>query len=320
MYDIWGYPVQVQETVHNPFRYSGELWDDTIGLQYLRARWYDPKDGRFISEDTYKGDITNPLSLNLYTYVHNNPLIYIDPSGHYCVSADGNWAHEGSCNSATSIYMGEDRYNEAAPIIENGYLVGYISIFGNPIYFGKPEGQFNYWTMLAEMAAAKAKAEEEHRLKEQKALEQRLKMQAFVEDISGYSAIMTIATSTDPFATWNAMASFIGPPGARRFDGTGKTGLKSFDDIAANPKYLYGKTADEVAEILGDGWKRGTYGSSGTGWKFIKGDQSVFYHPGGGKHGGAYYGFSSGKLGKNKIVGPDYIPLPGDKANIIKIK
>lgn len=38
--------------------------------------------GRFISEDTYEGQIDNPLSLNLYTYVINNPLKYVDPTGH----------------------------------------------------------------------------------------------------------------------------------------------------------------------------------------------------------------------------------------------
>ncbi|BBI34334.1 hypothetical protein KCTCHS21_37330 [Cohnella abietis] len=38
--------------------------------------------GRLINEDTYEGQITNPLSLNQYTYVHNNPLRYVDPSGH----------------------------------------------------------------------------------------------------------------------------------------------------------------------------------------------------------------------------------------------
>ncbi|WP_337926771.1 RHS repeat-associated core domain-containing protein [Paenibacillus caui] len=52
------------------------------GLYYLRARYYDPVDARFISEDTYEGQITNPLSLNLYTYVGNNPLGYSDPTGH----------------------------------------------------------------------------------------------------------------------------------------------------------------------------------------------------------------------------------------------
>jgi hypothetical protein len=37
-----------------------------------------------MNQDTYEGDITNPLSLNGYTYGHNNPLRYKDPSGH-CV-------------------------------------------------------------------------------------------------------------------------------------------------------------------------------------------------------------------------------------------
>nr|WP_252508778.1 RHS repeat domain-containing protein [Paenibacillus peoriae] len=82
-YDIWGNEELKEEKVHNPFRYSGELWDDTTELQYLRARWYDPDSGRFINEDAYQGEQNNPSSLNLYTYVQNNPLIYIDPSGHY---------------------------------------------------------------------------------------------------------------------------------------------------------------------------------------------------------------------------------------------
>ncbi|RUT46076.1 hypothetical protein EJP82_13170 [Paenibacillus anaericanus] len=81
-YDIWGNAITATETVDNLFRYSGEYWDDSVELQYLRARWYDPSVGRFINEDTYEGSFTNPLSLNLYTYVENNPLIYTDPSGH----------------------------------------------------------------------------------------------------------------------------------------------------------------------------------------------------------------------------------------------
>ncbi|NEN87036.1 polymorphic toxin-type HINT domain-containing protein [Paenibacillus elgii] len=80
-YDIWGNPLTVTEQVPQPFRYSGEFWDNSAHLQYLRARWYDPSVGRFMSQDTYEGDIANPLSLNLYTYVHNNPLRYTDPSG-----------------------------------------------------------------------------------------------------------------------------------------------------------------------------------------------------------------------------------------------
>ncbi|MCL6458434.1 MAG: hypothetical protein K6T85_10565 [Gorillibacterium sp.] len=81
-YDIWGNPLTTNEQVEQPFRYSGEFWDSSTGLQYLRARWYDPSIGRFIHEDTYEGDTKNPLSQNLYTYVKNNPLRFTDPTGH----------------------------------------------------------------------------------------------------------------------------------------------------------------------------------------------------------------------------------------------
>jgi hypothetical protein len=39
--------------------------------------------GRFINEDTYEGQANNPLTLNVYAYCGNNPLIYVDPSGHF---------------------------------------------------------------------------------------------------------------------------------------------------------------------------------------------------------------------------------------------
>ncbi|MBH5318329.1 RHS repeat-associated core domain-containing protein [Paenibacillus sp. GSMTC-2017] len=81
-YDIWGNVIAKTETMSNPFKYSGEIYDDESDLIYLRARYYDPSIGRFITEDTYEGELNEPLSLNLYTYVGNNPLGYEDPTGH----------------------------------------------------------------------------------------------------------------------------------------------------------------------------------------------------------------------------------------------
>ncbi|HBI6856634.1 LXG domain-containing protein [Listeria seeligeri] len=93
----------------------------------------------------------------------------------------------------------------------------------------------------------------------------------------------------------------------------------SFDDIVANPERLYGSTKKEISKMLGEGWKEGTYGSTGKGWKFTnEGDGMVFYHPGEGIHGGSYYGFSTGDTGKVKIVGENYIDFSSDKATIIK--
>ncbi|WP_455641966.1 RHS repeat domain-containing protein [Paenibacillus chitinolyticus] len=91
-YGIWGNPTVSEENISNPFRYSGEYWDSATKLQYLRARWYDPSMGRFINEGTYEGQLDNPLSLNLYTYVENNPLTHVDPSGHSHVGVDAGGA------------------------------------------------------------------------------------------------------------------------------------------------------------------------------------------------------------------------------------
>lgn len=60
--------------------YAGELGDPS-GLVYLRARWYDPATGRFLSRDPLRGDPASPATLNAYGYAHANPVRYSDPSG-----------------------------------------------------------------------------------------------------------------------------------------------------------------------------------------------------------------------------------------------
>lgn len=80
-YDAFGNEKNPDTTDTNPFRYCGEYFDKETGTYYLRARYYNPLIGRFITEDSYWGKEKDPLSLNLYTYCGNNPVIYIDPSG-----------------------------------------------------------------------------------------------------------------------------------------------------------------------------------------------------------------------------------------------
>lgn len=81
-YDAFGVEKNIDESDTNAFRYCGEYFDSETGTIYLRARYYSPEIGRFISRDSYAGDATDPLSLNLYTYCHNNPILNFDPSGH----------------------------------------------------------------------------------------------------------------------------------------------------------------------------------------------------------------------------------------------
>ncbi|MCK4261302.1 MAG: peptidoglycan-binding protein, partial [Halanaerobiales bacterium] len=64
------------------YKYTGQRQVKGIGLYYYGARFYDPEIGRFISEDTYQGKILNSQSQNIFIYVMNNPMRYVDPTGH----------------------------------------------------------------------------------------------------------------------------------------------------------------------------------------------------------------------------------------------
>lgn len=67
----------------NEYTYNGESYNPNIESQYLRARYYDVTTAAFITEDSYLGDITEPLTLNRYNYCVSSPLNYVDKSGHW---------------------------------------------------------------------------------------------------------------------------------------------------------------------------------------------------------------------------------------------
>ena len=64
-------------TYSNTRLYTGREYDRESGLYYLRARYYSPDTGRFISRDP----IGQNDQVNLYTYVANSPLKYVDRMG-----------------------------------------------------------------------------------------------------------------------------------------------------------------------------------------------------------------------------------------------
>ena len=76
-YDAFGNVLESKEEVHNRITYTGQQFDGVTQQYYLRARFYNPVVGRFVSEDIYRGD-----GLNLYAYCRNNPVRYYDPSGY----------------------------------------------------------------------------------------------------------------------------------------------------------------------------------------------------------------------------------------------
>jgi RHS repeat-associated protein len=83
-YDAWGNIVQQTSTVENPYTYTGREFDAETGLYYYRARYYDPRTGRFLQKDPLGFD-NGSNTLNLYVYSNDNPLRYTDPRGLYII-------------------------------------------------------------------------------------------------------------------------------------------------------------------------------------------------------------------------------------------
>ncbi|MEJ5261019.1 MAG: RHS repeat-associated core domain-containing protein [Anaerohalosphaeraceae bacterium] len=98
MYDGFGNVRAVSGTADNPYGFRGEQQlGEADDLVFLRARYYKPSIGRFISRDPiftpmqigpfvgwvlpYTNLLYHPQSLNPYVYVQNNPVILIDPTG-----------------------------------------------------------------------------------------------------------------------------------------------------------------------------------------------------------------------------------------------
>ena len=79
-YTPYGEVTQSTGTSQTSYGFTNEATDPN-GLVYLRARYYAPTDGRFISRDTWNGDYNRPLSLNRWNYVEGNPVNLVDPTG-----------------------------------------------------------------------------------------------------------------------------------------------------------------------------------------------------------------------------------------------
>ena len=64
-----------------PSYYRGEQYDPDLGLYYLRARYYNPNTGRFMSRDPEDGNLFDPASLHKYLYANGDPVDGVDPMG-----------------------------------------------------------------------------------------------------------------------------------------------------------------------------------------------------------------------------------------------
>lgn len=80
-YDAYGVPLASTGSTVNEFRYAGERLIPETGLTYLRARYLNTGTGRFWTRDSFRGYVREPLTLHRYSYVIDDPINRIDPSG-----------------------------------------------------------------------------------------------------------------------------------------------------------------------------------------------------------------------------------------------
>lgn len=112
-----------------------------MDLWYLNgARYYDPQLRRFITPDTIVQSPYDPQSLNRYAYVRNNPVKYVDPSGHTTVGIFdpfGNWSYDANTGSYTHNWTVPSQFEKTFASILTGFSpLGDVQDFVGAV-FGK---------------------------------------------------------------------------------------------------------------------------------------------------------------------------------------
>jgi RHS repeat-associated protein len=80
-YDAFGTMIGQPGSTPNSYFYGGQQLDSDLGLYFLRARYYEPARGRFLTLDPFDGEARRPSSLHKYLYVHGDGVNFGDPSG-----------------------------------------------------------------------------------------------------------------------------------------------------------------------------------------------------------------------------------------------
>jgi len=88
-YQAYGDLTKVTGTSINPYGYRSQRVDDVSGLVYLRARYYHVPTGRFTARDKADFVLDNPLDLNRYSYVADDPINNYDPTGKSDAAEEG---------------------------------------------------------------------------------------------------------------------------------------------------------------------------------------------------------------------------------------
>jgi len=137
------------------YRYTGQRLDGCIKLIDMGARRYDPALGTFISADTIIPNLGNPLAMDRYAYVYNNPIRYTDPSGHIGVCSN---CYLGPMIEGVSDNIGNIDLSEPSGLIgfayehgimlQEGYRWGYLDVSENDKWNGTLGHTSNYGGLM----------------------------------------------------------------------------------------------------------------------------------------------------------------------------
>lgn len=121
-YNAYGELTQRTGETENHYLYTGEYYDGTTNLYYLRARYMNPSTGTFISMDTYQGDMYGPVTLHKYLYANANPVKYSDPSGMFSlaeiITSDMISKYANGCQSSRT--GSSSALNDISNLLKNG--------------------------------------------------------------------------------------------------------------------------------------------------------------------------------------------------------
>ena len=127
----------------NEYTYNGESYNPNIESQYLRARYYCVVTATFLTEDSYLGSLTEPLTLNRYNYCVSSYLNYTDPSGNEVESLESlkGWISNPDTQAQKTIENYENQRLSIEDAIESGLLnnrAGQIFLDYGDVIMGPP--------------------------------------------------------------------------------------------------------------------------------------------------------------------------------------
>jgi RHS repeat-associated protein len=154
-------------SLNTAYRFTGQRIEDNTDLYFYQSRWYDPVVGRFLQADSIVPEPGNPQGLNRYSYTINNPMRYIDPTGHaydaggvnsytqeevlrvlaelYDIAAAGDWQLQDLRNVQQGIEYMRARISRTTGDPQNAQATLRAMLGGSRIVSGTPFGRSCAW-------------------------------------------------------------------------------------------------------------------------------------------------------------------------------